>query len=144
MVRSLLDVNLLIALHDPQHVHHTRAVTWFEGDGHRAWASCPLTQNGCLRVMCQPSYTHPWSVQDIAPVLAASFTAPQHQFWPDAIGLLDKGRLRLDRVHGHRQLTDIYLLMLAVHHGGRLVTFDARMPLSAVVGAEPGHLLTLA
>lgn len=142
-MRGLLDVNVLIALHDPQHVHHELAVGWLEQAGSAGWASCPITQNGCLRVMCQPAYPNPCALHEIAPALAASLRSELHAFWPDDIGLLDAGRLRLDRVHGHRQLTDLYLLMLAVQHGGRFVTFDARIPVSAVAGAKPKHLVGL-
>ncbi len=142
-MRALLDVNVLIALHDPQHVHHALAVDWLEANIAYGWASCPLTQNGCLRVMCQPSYPNPWAVHHLAPLLAASFSAPTHMFWPDAISLLEPGRLRLDSAIGPRQLTDLYLLALAAHHGGRFVTFDARVPVDAVVAAGPKSLHAL-
>ncbi|MDQ2780025.1 MAG: PIN domain-containing protein [Pseudomonadota bacterium] len=142
-MRALLDVNALIALHDPQHIHHEWILQWFEREDVSEWASCPLTQNGCLRVMCQPSYTNPWTFSELAPVLAASVRSKQHRFWPDDLSLLDQGLLRQDRIHGHRQLTDIYLLMLAVKHGGRLVTMDAGIALAAVVGAQARHLVRL-
>jgi uncharacterized protein len=146
-MRALLDVNVLIALHDAQHVHHGLATDWFEAnadaDADAGWASCPLTQNGCLRIMSQPAYPNAQSVDVLLAMLARSCAAPVHEFWPDDISLVDRRRFRADRIHGHRQMTDIYLLGLAVQHGGRLVTFDTRIALSAVHGATPRHLVAL-
>ena len=75
--------------------------------------------------------------------LRGALTARYHEFWPDDVSLTDATLFRTDRIHGHRQLTDLYLLGLAVRHGGRLVTFDTRIRLSTVVGAGPGNLVTL-
>lgn len=143
-MRALLDVNMLVALHDPQHVHHEQVVTWMEGHAAPGWASCPITQNGCLRVLSQPGYPNAQPLHLLMDIVGESFRSPAHEFWPDDISAVDRGRLRRDRIHGHRQLTDLYLLALAVHHGGRLVTLDARIPASAVIGAGSGSLLTLA
>ncbi len=142
-MRALLDVNVLIALHDPQHVHHELAIEALERFT-AGWASCPITQNGCLRIMCQPAYAaNAFMFQEVAQALGASLASPSHEFWADEIGLLDAGRLRRDRVHGHRQLTDLYLLALAVHRGGCFVSFDARVALDAVCGAQPHNLQRL-
>lgn len=142
-LRALLDVNVLIALHDAQHVHHALATDWFEAHADAGWASCPLTQNGCLRIMSQPAYPNAQSVDVLLAMLARSCAAPFHEFWPDDISLLDSKRFRADRIHGHRQMTDLYLLGLAVQHGGRLVSFDTRIAFSAVHGAAPRHLVAL-
>ena len=142
-MRALLDVNMLIALHDAQHVHHAAANTWFRQNAAAGWASCPLTQNGCLRVMCQPAYPNPCSPNELLPRLRRSFANAAHEFWPDDISLVDEERFRSDHIHGHRQLTDLYLLALAVHRSGRLVTFDARVPVSAVRQASDRHLVRL-
>jgi uncharacterized protein len=141
--RALLDVNVLIALHDQQHVHHEAAATWFIANARHGWASCPLTQNGCVRIMSQPGYPNPVTVAQALAMLQPSCAHASHQFWPDDISLLDTKRLAHDRMHGHRQLTDLYLLALAVAHGGRLVTFDAQVPLNAVRGAGARHLLSI-
>ena len=141
-MRALLDVNVLIALHDPQHVHHVLAIEAVESL-RAGWATCPITQNGCLRIMCQPAYSNPFTVREVAEALGTSLTSPSHQFWPDDVSLLDPCRVRLDHVHGHRQLTDLYLLTLAVHRGGCFLSFDARVALDAVPGAEPQHLQCL-
>lgn len=140
---ALLDVNLLIALHDEAHIHHQAALDWLMADLSMAWASCPLTQNGCLRILCQPSYPNPFSFSEALALLQQSCRDRRHQFWPDDLSLLDATRLNHAHIHGHRQLTDLYLLALAVKHGGRFVTFDAKIPLSAVKGAKPQHLVSL-
>jgi uncharacterized protein len=142
-LRALLDVNVLIALHDEQHVHHEVAANWFIEQARHGWASCPLTQNGCIRIMSQPGYPNPVPLGDSLAMLQRSCTHASHQFWPDDVSLLDSRRLVHGRIHGHRQLTDLYLLALAVAHSGRLVTFDAQVPLSAVRNATEKHLLAI-
>lgn len=141
--RALLDVNVLIALHDQQHVHHDIAARWFENNARHGWASCPLTQNGCVRIMSQPGYPNAVPLADVLAMLEHSCTHASHQFWPDDISLLDAKRLHHGRMHGHRQLTDLYLLALAVEHDGRFITFDAQIPLSAVRGATARHLVSI-
>jgi len=141
--RALLDVNVLIALHDQQHVHHETAAKWFIENARGGWASCPLTQNDCVRVMSQPGYPNAIAVGEAVALLQRSCSHAHHEFWADDISLLDARRMVHGRMHGHRQLTDLYLLALAVNHGGRLVTFDAQIPLSAVRGATARHLLSI-
>ncbi len=142
-MRALLDVNVLIALHDQDHVHHRRAVDWLLAHMGHGWASCSLTQNGCLRIMAQAGYSHPQPLSALVPMLQRSTQAPAHAFWSDDLSLLDATRFEHAHIHSARQLTDLYLLALACRHGGRLVTFDQRIPLSAVKGAGPEHLVLL-
>jgi uncharacterized protein len=143
-VRSLLDVNVLIALLDASHVSHAKAMAWFAATVHNGgWASCPITQNGCLRVMSLPGYPTPRPVAVIAERLREAVMTPAHEFWPDDYSLLVGSRVDLTRVHGARQLTDAYLLALAVEHGGRLVTFDRAVPVAAVDGAGAAQLVVL-
>ena len=142
-MRALFDVNVLIALNDLQHVHHGVAADWFDAHGDAGWATCPLTQNGLLSIMSQPGYPQPETVGHLLEQLRGALTARYHEFWPDDVSLTDAALFRADRIHGHRQLTDLYLLGLAVRHGGRLVTFDTRIRLNTVVGAGPGNLVTL-
>lgn len=141
--RALLDVNVLIALHDEQHVHHAIAARWFEEHARHGWASCPLTQNGCLRIMSQPGYPNPVPLADALAMLSRSCAHSSHAFWPDDVSLLDATRLHHGRMHGHRQLTDLYLLALAVEHEGRFVTFDVQVPLNAVRGATARHMVSI-
>jgi uncharacterized protein len=141
--RALLDVNVLIALHDEQHIHHEVAAEWLSKHAELGWATCPLTQNGCVRIMSQPNYTNPAPLNDVLTMLTHSCTLPSHTFWSDDVSLLDSARFTRNRMHGHRQITDLYLLALAVSHGGRFVTFDAQVPISAVKGASKDDLVVI-
>ncbi len=142
-MRALLDINVLIALHDRDHIHHLRAASWFETNITNGWASCPLTQNGCLRIMSQPAYTHAQPLHQLMVMLQRSTSTPHHEFWPDSLSLLSQAHFNSMQMHSHSQLTDLYLLALAVQHGGRLVSFDQRIPLGSVNGASNAHLLIL-
>ncbi len=143
-MRSLLDVNVLIALLDADHTSHRSAREWFgEHAASHGWASCPITQNGCVRIMSHPGYPNPHSVLEIVQRLRAATADRRHEFWPDSQSPLDERLIDATRVHGPRQLTDVYLLALAVGNGGRLVTFDTSIAIGAVKGAKPKHMLQL-
>ncbi len=136
---SLLDVNLLVALFDPDHAHHEPAHRWFEARRSGGWATCPLTENGLVRILSNPAY-HPAAERPatIAGRLRVFRESGDHVFWPDDLTLSDSSRFEL--TVGHRQLTDAYLLALALVHRGRLATFDRSIPLKAVRGAGPRHV----
>jgi hypothetical protein len=142
-MRSLLDVNVLVALFDADHSLHTPAMRWFDEHGATGWASCPITQNGCIRVMSQPGYVNSMPVLAIVDRLRDATSHSRHEFWPDDVSLLDSDVVDATRVHGPKQLTDIYLLALAVAHHGRLVTFDRSIPLAAVAGAQKRNLVII-
>ena len=142
-MRSLLDVNVLIALLDADHSLHLSAIQWFEGAGKSGWNSCPITQNGCVRIMSHPHYPNAFPVSVLVERLSRACSSKFHDFWPDDVSILNDGTVDAKRVHGPRQLTDIYLLALAVRHDGRFVTFDGSVALDAVHGARKQHLLTL-
>ncbi|MGH8674269.1 MAG: TA system VapC family ribonuclease toxin [Burkholderiales bacterium] len=142
-MRALLDVNVLIALLDADHSLHAPATRWFAAHAGDSWASCPITQNGCVRVMAHPGYPNPLPVRAVVERLAEATANALHAFWPDDISLLDSGAIDPARVHGPRQLSDVYLLALAVVHRGRFVTFDRSIPLDAVPGAQRKHLLVI-
>lgn len=142
-MRSLLDVNVLVALFDPHHSLHASAMDWFDRHGDSGWASCPITQNGCIRVMSQPGYKNMLPVVAIAERLREATAHASHEFWADDVSLLDLEAIDTTRIHGPRQLTDAYLLALAVAHRGRLVTFDQSIPMAAVAGAQKKHLVVL-
>ena len=142
-MRALLDVNVLIALLDRAHVAHKVAMRWMASQLTHGWASCPLTQNGCIRVMSQPAYGGNFVAAQVAAQLSAATTASAHEFWPADLSLLEAGVLDWSHVLGHRQVTDNYLLALAVRHQGRLVSFDSGIALSAVRGARSTHLVLL-
>ena len=142
-MRALLDVNVLIALHDRDHVHHQRAAAWLAGNMGGGWASCPLTQNGCLRIMGQSAYPGSQPLAVFIAMLQRSTESKHHAFWPDDISMLDGAHFQHAHIHSSRQITDLYLLALAVKNGGRLVSFDLRIPLSAVPPAREKHLVLL-
>jgi hypothetical protein len=142
-MRALLDVNVLIALLDADHVLHARATTWFASNARTGWASCPITQNGCIRIMSHPGYPNAPSARAVMEHLTDACSSSLHEFWPDDVSLLDTGAIDAARIHGPRQLSDIYLLSLAIRHGGRFVTFDTSVPLDAVRKAEANHILVL-
>jgi toxin-antitoxin system PIN domain toxin len=141
---ALLDVNVLVALFDPEHVHHEAAHRWFGAERRHGWATCPLTENGLVRILSNPTYPGfsepPTAVADR---FRAFRESGSHAFWSDDVSLLDRSRVQLSRARGHRQITDVYLLALAVNHGGRLATFDRTIPLVSVSGATTGHLTVL-
>ena len=126
-MRALLDVNVLIALLDADHSLHARATEWLAGHVKAGWASCPITQNGCVRVMSHPGYPHPLPVRAVMERLAEASAGPFHEFWPDDITLLDPQVADAGRIHGPRQLTDLYLLVLAVRSEERRVGKECRL-----------------
>jgi toxin-antitoxin system PIN domain toxin len=142
-MRSLLDVNVLIALLDSDHASHDSAMVWFRQHATEGWASCPITENGCVRIMSHPSYPNAHSVVEIVTRLRAATAHDAHEFWADDQSILDDKLVDASRVHGGRQLTDVYLLGLAVRNRGRLVTFDGSIAIGAVKGARREHLVSL-
>lgn len=142
-MRSLLDVNVLIALLDPDHTLHEPALSWFAGHARGGWASCPLTQNGCVRIISNPSYPNALPAEAVLRRLAEACRSSVHEFWSDDISLLDARVADPSRILTSRQITDLYLLGLAVAHKGRFVSFDKSVALGAIAGATPKHLLVL-
>jgi toxin-antitoxin system PIN domain toxin len=142
-VRALLDVNVLIALLDSDHTSHNVALGWFSKYAREGWASCPITQNGCVRIMSNHSYPNALPVQVVMKRLADACEDDVHNFWSDEVSLLDANVVDSTRIHGPRQLTDVYLLALAVEHKGRFVTFDTGISLAAVRKAKTQNLVVL-
>jgi len=141
---ALLDVNVLVALFDPAHLNHEDAHQWFAHNRKAGWATCPLTVNGCVRVLSNPAYpTVETTPAEVLSRLRSLCSATDHHFWEDSVSLMDEGLFRARLIGGHQKITDIYLLGLAVRRHGRLATFDRSIPLKAVVGAEPADLALL-
>ena len=133
----LLDVNVLIALIDPAHVGHDAAHRWFDAEGKAAWATCPLTENGVIRIVGHPKYPNtPGSTATVAAIVKRLRALPGHAFWPDGISLVDAEHVDSEQVLTSGQVTDTYLLALAVAHGGKLATFDRRLSAKAVKGGK--------
>lgn len=142
-MRALLDVNVLIALLDADHSLHQRAMEWFGSRARAGWASCPITENGCVRIMSHPGYPNAVPASAVMKRLAEASASDHHEFWPDDVSVLDPARVDGGRVHGPRQLTDVYLVALAIQHGGRFVTFDHSISIEAVKGAKPKDIVAL-
>ena len=140
MARALLDINVLIALLDQSHLLHRPATRWLEGQLDQGWATSPITQNGVVRIMAQPAYPNPQPAALVASRLAEACAHGSHAFWPEPISLLQEGLIRWERLLGPRQITDAYLLALAVSHGGCFASFDQRLSLDLVPAAEACHL----
>lgn len=143
MRRALLDVNVLLALLDSDHVDHSVAWEWLDAEAGSGWASCALTENGFVRILSQPRYPSPLPPAAAVALLARARSDGDHEFWPCDISLLDPDVVDATRLHGPRQVTDAYLLALAAAHDGRFVTFDRGLALSAVPSAREEHLVVL-
>lgn len=142
-MRALLDVNVLIALLDGSHIHHGLVTDWLAGRVDAGWASSPITQNGCIRILSQPGYPNPVPAAQAAMRLEEATRHPSHLFWADSISLLRPGCLLWERVLSSRHVTDAYLLALAIREGGCFATLDRGIPLDAVAGARPEHLVVI-
>jgi len=144
-VPALLDVNLLVALFDPDHIHHDLAHDWFADNRARGWATCSVTESGFVRVLANPAYGSAVSRPvELVDRLRRLCGLEGHRFWADAVSLRDDTLFDCARVAGHRQLTDLYLLGLAQRRGGTLATFDRTVPVGAIVGARSDLLETIA
>jgi uncharacterized protein len=139
----LLDVNVLIALIDPAHIHHDAAHEWFASVGKKAWASCPLTENAVLRIVGDSRYPNsPGTPAAVGEILAELREMPGHVFWADDISLFDKRQVDTALLLTGPQVTESYLLALACAHQGQLATFDRRLVASAVHrGGKALHLI---
>lgn len=143
-MRALLDVNVWVALFDDAHQFSDRANLFIEKKGVQI-ATCPLVENGVVRVMSSPHYSRrgALAIQQVRARLIEACNALDHAFWPDDVSLRDDKRFNFGRVQGHNQIADMYLLALAVSHGGCLASFDQGIALSSVYGAAPRQLLLL-
>lgn len=143
MSQTLLDVNVLLALLDRDHVDHQRARDWLDVEIVSGWASCAITENGFVRIISQPRYPSPISPAEAIRLLRRASETSHHRFWPCEISVLDDRIVDSKRLHSPRQVTDAYLLALAVRHGGRFATFDRSVSVSSVHGATEANLMVL-
>lgn len=144
-MRALFDVSALIALLHLQHTFHQAAFDWWTENSGNGWASCPLTENGLLRIMSNPRYSTfvRFSVGDVSDLINRFVANTDHEFWPDDITLTDKQTFKHDSILGPLQITDIYLLGLAAKNHGRLVSFDQSISTSAVRNASAKNLVVI-
>lgn len=143
-MRYLLGINVLIALTDPDHTFHQLAHQWWNQDN-RPWASCPITENGFIRIMASTAYSKSsqLSVADVTTLLSVFTANTNHEFWSDHISLRDEKEFQHASILSSKHLTDIYLLAVAAKNNATLVTFDQNIPLSPVTSAKPENLLIL-
>lgn len=142
---ALLDVNVLIAFFDAEHQYHRVARNWV---GHwvksgRLWATCPITQNGCLRILSLPSYKNVCKPIEIKERLAHAVASDSHVFIPDNISLLQDELIDWQHIQGARQLTDAYLLVLAKYNDAVFVSLDHRINTNIVVGIDEQDFINL-
>jgi uncharacterized protein len=142
-MRALFDVNVLIALFQPDHVHHQRAHRWWETNQHLGWASCPIVENGFVRILSQPKYPMPQTVSAAIKLLTMAKIATNHEFWADSVSLLNPAIFNTEAFTNHSQITDSYLLALAAENNGRLVTLDQDIKPSTLMGFDQKRLLTI-
>lgn len=141
---SLLDINLLMALASPSHVHHELAHRWFGGLGPEGWATCPITQSGFVRVSSNRHILpEPATPRDAVLLLREWIGQPGHVFWSDDVSIAQSDEFVLDRLVGHRQVTDAHLLALARRRGGRLATLDRSIASLVPDGVAPQDVLVM-
>ncbi len=128
MKAYLLDTNVLIALLRPSHVQHEPAVRWFTRHRARHWATCALTESGFVRIVSNPAFSRDAvTPREASSLLAANTAAGDHVFWSDALPFAAAAASAGPRLVGHQQVTDAYLLGLALKRGGMLATLDQRI-----------------
>ncbi len=128
MSEVLLDVSALIALLWPHHEQHDAAHRWFARNAGRGWATCPLTQVGFVRIVSNPAFS-PFAVspREATHILSESLGHRSHRFWPLDIAYTEAARPFESRLAGHLQVTDAYLVGLAIHKQGTFATLDRRI-----------------
>jgi hypothetical protein len=136
---ALLDVNILIALADTDHLNHELVTDWFFSVKSRSWATCPITENGMIRILSSKSYGYTQKIESVRKLLIRMRSMAGHQFWEDSISLCEVNRIKT--LQDSKSTTDLYLLALAVKNKGQLATLDSRIKSSNVNGADKAYLL---
>lgn len=137
MTVYLLDVNVLIALVDPAHIQHDQAHEWFARVGHKGFATCPITENGLVRIVGHPKYpSTPGPPSSVVASLIAIRGLAGHHFWPDDISIADAEFFSPELLSSHSRVTDSYLLALAHAHKGRLATMDSKLATEVAPGGR--------
>ena len=142
-MRYLFDVNFLIAILIGSHSHYQRAHDWWRDHAGNGWASCPITENGFVRIVSQPSFAAPLLVAEGIELLKGAKSDTDNAFWNDDISIVDDTIFDTDYLLKSNQITDAYLLALAIKNKGKLVTFDRSLGRRAAIGDVSRHLVTL-
>jgi uncharacterized protein len=139
MTAFLLDVNVLIALGWRAHPDHVRVLSWFAKQSVKGWATCPFTQAAFVRIVSNPAFSvYAASPREALQLLSFNLKHPKHQFWADDLTLDEALSRFTDKITGHQQVTDAYLLGLAIRKKGRFATLD-RSVLALLPAGAPGH-----
>src|SRR5579864_1840891 len=129
MTGHLLDVSTLVALWWPTHESHDRVLHWFGRNANAGWATCPFTESAAVRILSNPAFSRDaFTVAEAIAAVHANLKHPAHQFWPDDISFIEATAPFRERMIGHQHVTDAYLLGLALHRKGKLVTIDRALP----------------
>lgn len=142
-MRLYPDVNVLIALFDTAHQHHALANKAFLEHGTDGWVTCPVVENGFIRIVSNPSYLNAISVFDATSLLQLAIANTVHHRLEHSISLLDPSRFQPSKLVSHRQITDLYLVGMAILYDVKLITFDRNIPTHAAIGFESRHMLVL-
>ena len=125
----LLDANVLIAMMWPAHAAHAKVQHWLSTRAAEKWASCPMTQAAFVRIVSNPAFSpNALTPANAFALLGSNLKHPGHEFWRDEIQLTEVVELTQAKLVGHQQITDVYLLGLAIHKKGKLVTLDRNVP----------------
>lgn len=121
----LLDVNALVALFWPAHESHGHVQRWFARNAKAGWATCPFTQAATVRILSNPAFSpDALTVEEATDMVSSSLEHPNHRFWPDSISFKQAVEPFRGHIIGHQQVTDAYLLGLAIQRGGKIATLD--------------------
>jgi toxin-antitoxin system PIN domain toxin len=144
-LRALLDASFLIALFDDDHIFHNSSKAWFKRAEPEGWASCPITENAVVRIMSNRQYgsVRGFGIENVIRAMRTLTENTDHQFWSDVVSIANSKVFNSGRIHGPNQLTDVYLLGLAVENEGRFVTYDRKISISAVRNAQDENLVIL-
>lgn len=141
---KLPDVNVLVALAWPNHVHHQAAQAWFAAAQADGWATCPLTESGFVRISSNPRLTpEARRPREAVELLRRIIALPHHAFWDDTTSISSSELVAVDKLTGYRQVTDAHLLAVALGHGGAVATFDRGLRSIVPPSADPGQAVEL-
>ncbi|HEY7338683.1 MAG TPA: TA system VapC family ribonuclease toxin [Bryobacteraceae bacterium] len=139
MSETLLDASMLIAHLWQEHEFHAVARRWMNLNAHKGWATCAVTQAAFVRILSNPSVSkNGVSLENALELLEVNLAHPHHHYWRDDRGAVEA--IRRVQLESHHQVTDAYLLGLALRHKGRFVTMDRRIAKLMPRGADPDAL----
>ena len=135
MSRFLLDVNALLALLDPMHVHHEAAHDWYGKRPQRRLLTCSHVENGVIRVASQPKYPNCLGTSGrVREAVQKFIRQARPERCDQEVTLVDDNVLLRPELLTPSRISNLYLLALAAAHAARLATFDRRIPAAAVAG----------